>query len=680
MPIGFLPLPIADRTKRVDAALATETDSAFAVGALKTQGAGLASESDSALAAAATRSHAVGLASETDNAFAATVRRSLAAGLATESDSAFVVGAEKTCTVGLASEADSALASTAVRLVTLGLAIETDIVLAVTRAPFPKDLCYLVEADSYEGVGESPPYLPSPLGTVPLAALPFGFSPDIVVTHRWSDRGYLTHADDTPALTPYPGRALVPLALDRSIPLTPEEAARSGLGVGEIAIAARDGGADQAATFAIDGRPVRVKIGDRAGPLSAFRTIFNGRGVAWRPTADALQIEVRDNTFRLETALADLYAGSGGAAGTVENKDRPIPQCYGDCFDVAPVLLNTLLIYQFHDRLANAVNACYVRGAAIVDSGFAAASYAALAAATTGPPGGGADIEEGEYGVALTATGSYIRLGSQPDGPVTLDVEGDAHAASGGYIATPVAIARRLLLDRGGLDTADIDEDAITAAIAAVPGVAGIYFTDPVQVDQAVSAVCAGAFLFWQQRRDGRIFIGRLEEPAASADFELGVLDLLEEPERLPLPEIIEPCNWRRRVGYARCWTPQTQNLAGALSADRVQFLAEPFRVASSADTTRRLRNQLAKDPPPIGSIFRDEADAEDLAALMIALYTPARIALQVVVPARLHTVDLDQTARLTFPRYGLAAGRNFRVVHVEDRCDARAMTLTLFG
>lgn len=106
---------------------ATETDTAFALGAARP--AGLATEADIALARGAARP--AGLAAEADTALALAVARP--AGLAIETDTAIALGVARP--VGLAIEADTALALSGVAVRVTGLAAETDaaIALAVAR-------------------------------------------------------------------------------------------------------------------------------------------------------------------------------------------------------------------------------------------------------------------------------------------------------------------------------------------------------------------------------------------------------------------------------------------------------------------------------------------------------------------------------------------------------------------
>lgn len=142
-------VPAAGQT--VTVGLATETDTAFGVGAAKNQSVGLASETDSGLGVTAQKTVTVGLSLETDTSFGVTAAKDQAVGLASESDTALSVATAKVLDVGLATEADSALAVAIEKVVTAGLASETDTAFAVSTGN-AISVGLATEADSAFGV------------------------------------------------------------------------------------------------------------------------------------------------------------------------------------------------------------------------------------------------------------------------------------------------------------------------------------------------------------------------------------------------------------------------------------------------------------------------------------------------------------------------------------------------
>ena len=100
---------IADTGQTVAVGHADETDSARAVGRIKTRSVGSAAETDTAQQIRAQRIHALGTAAESDVAMPIRPVRSIPVGTATEADSARAVSHSKARTIGLAVEADTAV-------------------------------------------------------------------------------------------------------------------------------------------------------------------------------------------------------------------------------------------------------------------------------------------------------------------------------------------------------------------------------------------------------------------------------------------------------------------------------------------------------------------------------------------------------------------------------------------
>ena len=127
--------------------LASETDTAQAMGAAKALAIGLASETDAALGLTAAKSAPIGLAAEADSALALAAAKAKEIGLASETDTALPVGSGTAMPIGLASETDTALALTAAKALAIGLAAETDAALALTAAKAAR-IGMALEADS----------------------------------------------------------------------------------------------------------------------------------------------------------------------------------------------------------------------------------------------------------------------------------------------------------------------------------------------------------------------------------------------------------------------------------------------------------------------------------------------------------------------------------------------------
>ncbi len=534
------------------------------------------------------------------------------------------------------------------------------------------DDCYTIEIEAYAGdPAGAPSFEPDVAGLYPGAADPTPFAAGATVAVYFSDRSYTTEPDDDPANTFFDARLNVPLMIARSVPLTPEAGTRAVRQIGLIEIANADGAQDSVGDLAIDARPVTVKRGLRTAGFDTFDTLFVGTGVKWERSPEILRLMVRGRDYLFEQPLQPvLYGGTGGADGGAELKGKPKPLTFGLCRDVAAVpVQQNALIYQLHDGRIRSVEAVYDRAQALdFDADYA--SYAALAAATIAP---------GEYATCLS--GGYIRLGGTPVGIVTADLRGDAAIAYGGFTANAASIARRVMLSRGGQSAADLDEDGIAATAGNIAGIVGTHFAEPVTVGAALDTICAGAFLWWGSLRDGRFTIRRVQAPGRPR-YAIAATDILGDIELPGLPESVDPCNWRRRVNYRRCWTPQagTEIDNANLTAARRDFVRETYRTTTVADSTRVVRNLLAADPAPIASAFDAEHDAAALAANLLSIFAAGRKLYRFPIRAGGHGIDVDDTLRVTHPRHGLADGKDLRVLAMDERHHDRMVDLLLFG
>lgn len=120
----------AEKTATVG--LGTETDSGLAVGSAKALSVGLPVDTQAALALTASKTLGVGLSTETDTALAVSTATGTPVGLATSTETALATSVAKVLGVGLGTETDEALAVTVLRAYDLGLASETDVAFAVS--------------------------------------------------------------------------------------------------------------------------------------------------------------------------------------------------------------------------------------------------------------------------------------------------------------------------------------------------------------------------------------------------------------------------------------------------------------------------------------------------------------------------------------------------------------------
>lgn len=476
-------------------------------------------------------------------------------------------------------------------------------------------------------------------------------------------------ATSTRANVHYEGRCDTP-SLDRTLPLTPEAAARSVLAVGDIGMNNTDGYFDSIIkTYAVDGRAFSVKLLENSfNKYSDAIDVVQGVGVDWIVDKDKIRMRTREKSFALDVPLLGLFGGTGSGDGTSANVGVPIPQAYGLCRNIVGELVDpTLLIYRFHDRAAQSVDAVYDRGAPVT-AGSGYASYALLAAAATAA---------GHYDWALTSSGSYYRLGSSPSGTVTADVHGDA---SGGYVGTTGAIIELLMLR--GTVIGDIDTTALTAIDAALTGEIGIYFTAQLTISNAIDQVCQGTFTFWGDIGNNLLGAYQFTSPdSVTPVYEINEYAIIGEITPLNLPDTIGPTVWRRSVGYKINWSPQSGTdivPAPTITDARRKQLQDGYQTVTVADSSRTVKNLMAVDAPVLVSLFDASADATTLANSILSLYAPNRRLWSVPVGLIGYRVRLNDVVLLKWPRFDLTNGVNVRVVGISY--SGPEVILTVYG
>lgn len=506
------------------------------------------------------------------------------------------------------------------------------------------DQVLLVEVEASDRPGTVEPTPWPALGTQPIGVRPGPVISGTIVL-RWSDRDWTSRPDDTRPNLHLPGR-VGEWSLERTIPLRPDGERRVAQAVAALGISNADGAGDAYADgLAVDGYPVRVSLlPSRAARYAEARLVFDGVGAGWRTQGETLRLLARDQGYRLEVPLLGLYGGTGGADGTADMAGLPIMEIHGIVRTVTPQLVDPARqIYRFHARAAAELLAVYDAGAPVT-LGVARAGYAALDA--TAPAGG-------TYDFSLSAEGSFFRLGSNPGGAVFCDARGDA---TGGYVAALPAIMRRLL----SRAVVPIEASSFASAEAWAPGAAGIVFSAQLSIGAAVTQVAAGAALYWGDDGTGRISVGRLAAPV-QAGLMFDQRTIVGEVEELDPP----PTLWRLRMGYRRNWTTLSATdvvPAPTITEARRMDLIQPERVAVVADVPRRAQYLLAEDLA-MPTLYDNEADAAGLGANLLSLYAPQRRVYRVPVGTSGYGVTLGQSVRVQWPRLGLAAGRDVRVL-----------------
>lgn len=501
-----------------------------------------------------------------------------------------------------------------------------------------------------------------------------------------STREFITEPTDNLANQPFHGTLQRALRFSRSI-LNSGEIGQVTLGWGELEFINSEGDYDYLIEqYAIDGRRVVVRVGRAGDPYDDFMTVLDCTAADWHVDEDVLRVELRDNTYKLEVpAQPNIYEGTGGLEGGDDLKGKRRPRGFGYVDNATPSpLIPVEGVYEINDGQIQAVSAAYDNAVALIAATVPDyATAALLRAATTGPQGGGADIEAGEYATCLAE--GLIRVGGDPNGRLTVSFEGDK--LGGVFVSTHADIIRRVIgTATDVIDPTNLDEPSFDVVNAAQPAPIGYYLDENAEATAAdVAADLSASMGGWAGfRRQGLFEVGIFDSPSGIPAQTYSRIDVISI-NREKLPERLTPPPYRYRAAWGRNWTVQADIAAGGtVTAARLAYLKDAFRLATSAtaDQTQILIDHpLAQDPPPIESFYRDEADADDEANRRLQLHgvTPGSL-YRILLKSRPFVHEIGQVIELTYPRWDLVDGRLLRIVALDEDTDENTVELIGFG
>lgn len=482
-----------------------------------------------------------------------------------------------------------------------------------------------------------------------------------VVFKRFSDVGYTSKETDTPSSVHYDNKLMKP-------PVSSESLSRVGAvgglivpDLGEIELTNSSGDLDELLDWAWDGRSIVIKMGKKSFDLSQFGVVATAVGMRAVGDFNKVVIKSRSLDFRLRTPIqTNRYGGTGGADGGSDLEGKPKPLCFGKCLNVECVLVDAAnLLFQVHDGQIEAIDAVYDNGAAL--------TYDATPAA-------------GQYSTDLNA--GTITLGGSAVGLITADVQGSK--TSGTYVSTTGKIVRRIITEHGKqplADPGDLHTGTFDSYETDQPATVGIFVPpEDRDVEDVILDLLRGAASFGFFNRIGKFRILQFQAPSSTPDLRLTDETILSIERLEQAPPFDFPVS-KIAVSYERNFTVQSpDSVAGSVTDARRGFLREARRLRESEDATVNTTHLLAEEPEPIEAYFANEADAATEAARLLGLYGVDRQFLKVVALRQPFQHHLHETVRVTSSRFGLSAGKNFRITSYTNNVPPGRVTMELWG
>jgi hypothetical protein len=468
---------------------------------------------------------------------------------------------------------------------------------------------------------------------------------------------------------------------------------RSGGARGDVAVSTgyleitnADGALDAAIDIAYNGHAVSIlEWFPATGTFSSHKALEGGVIEQATFTNDKVTFQLRDKNFtRDKNNGGSLYGGTNalpaGVDGTANDiKGQRKPTCDGICINITPVLVNTSkLIYQVDGQRGFATGwslAVFDRRAALTPG----SDYSSQSDMETTAP------SAGEYRV--WPAGGMFRIGASD--PTQLLITCD--------VTNPV-----------------VTSSVPTASVCAVAGVTrdllsanpdcGYYsageYNQLAKISEVVRSV-GGFYRYGYVATFGGLdfYVSQLTDPADmpftiyQQTLELDETNILEIDRVVPNDEERGIPVARVNVHYAKNYTVMSPtDLAGVAQADQAYYSREYRTVTASADPAETAK--WATQPEiDVYTLLVDQADAQAEADRLIEMYEIRRDAFSVKVPGEvarniaeapsgssIFRTDLQSVVQITYPRFGLEAGKLFRVLAVNEDVVQDTFTLTVWG
>ena len=495
-----------------------------------------------------------------------------------------------------------------------------------------------------------------------------------VKTAYFSTGAFVTGSSDTPAHTAFQPRIVSPALVRRDVFDVGTMSGQSRVGYGELVLRNNDGALDDFNTYGLDGRALVVRVADSASAAypSAWTTVLRGTMEQMEVSFDQVRVRVRDRQiFAAAAVQPNRYGGTNVLPEGVDGLDsdlkgKPKPLVYGAVFNAEPVAVNTSrLIFQVHDGALRDVTAVYDSGALLTHGD----DYASQAAMEATAPAAGA--------FRVWKAGGMFRLGSSPSGQVTCDaVQGLAPRNR------TAAALFRTVLESAGLTTEQISAPDCVALDAANSATLGLYVREDVLAGEVLDDIARSVGAWWAADADGVVRIQRLDAPSGSPVLDIDTDMLIDGSlQRVPLNDGGLPV-YRVTVRAAPNWTVQTAGLVGVVGAARRARLAQPFQDAVDTDATVQTAYLLAPELT-VESRLSCLTAADTEATRLLTLHKVKRDRLELRVhgtAATLGLIDLGVVVQITAPRFGLTAGKLFRVLGYQLDATAGTASLTVWG
>jgi len=476
---------------------------------------------------------------------------------------------------------------------------------------------------------------------------PYDVSGASELTLYYSGEGFVTSPTDSPANTIFEPRLVEPISFSRSMFSSGKLGGFSVPGFGELVLTNADAGLDDWSGYAWDGRSVEVRVGEAGADFQYYFTIFNGEAKSIEFDDLFIRVILRDRQTDFDVDFPSaLYAGTGGNEGSSDLANQPKPLCFGEVFNIEPVLVDAANnVYQVHNGQIEEIVEVYESGKA-VSSGTITD-----------------DLSNGRF-----------TLSGNVNGIITADVKGAK--PSGSYKEAAGDIIRHIVVDFGGLtDPGDLDTASFTDINTANSSAVGVYVSSTTTILGVLDQIANSVGAYYGFNRSGKFEVNRIELAAgtAAAEFDsTNIIEITRMASAVP--------NYQVRVDYKKNYRVMSEtDFHSSITTAQRDYLVREANVEIATDTNVQTPYPNS-NPLIVPGLFAASSPASTEAARLLTVYKTQRDIYMIKVKTQPYTLKLNDVVKITFNRYNLTSGKLFRVITIVEDAAVNEVELELWG
>lgn len=452
-----------------------------------------------------------------------------------------------------------------------------------------------------------------------------------VGTQYFSNKPFGTTSTDTPANTLYEACINGGVTFTESLDLD----GKAALGFGDIQLDNTEGVRDYLLTWIWANKSVKVYIGDASWTRNDFYQIFSGYVADIdSKNRNTVNLILVDRLQQLNVAVSEVLMG-----GTGTTKDQLKPLCFGECFNVTPIVVNSsTLTYQVHNGPIDEIIEVRDNGAVVQ-----------FQTTVVG-------------GVSL----GTFQLLATPFGTVTASVRG-AKPNGTTYNSKIGAIISDLLQNYGKtVNASDInttsfsDFDSNTSSQADV----GLYLQNRENILDVCQQLASSVGGYLTTGIDGKFKLVQLKTDMADGTQTYSATYQDMEERSLSISQKI-PVQGAIKLGYSKNWTVQTSGLASGLLPNVTSIFSKDFNIVYSKNTTVLTRYAQSAEPVLKETLLLTTSKAEYEANRLLNIYSTPRFIYTANYYPHMLLCELGDTMKLTHNRFGLANGKIGTIVQI---------------